>query len=57
MSAAEMVRETGYVKPGDDVPNIGVSPQFEDGIRNLENPGRCRRQDAGQERLCHPDAG
>lgn len=38
MNAAEMVRETGYVKPGDDVQNIGVSPQFEEGIATLENP-------------------
>lgn len=37
MSAAEMVRETGYIKPGDDVPNIGTSPQFESGIASLEN--------------------
>ncbi len=36
MSVAEMVRETGYLKPGDDVPNIGISPQFEDGIRPLD---------------------
>lgn len=35
MSAAEMVRETAYVKPGDDIPNIGVSPQFEEGIAPL----------------------
>jgi peptidyl-prolyl cis-trans isomerase D len=38
MSVADMVRETAYIKPGDDVPNIGVSPQFEEGIKNLENP-------------------
>ncbi len=38
MSAQEMVRETGYVKPGDDVENIGVSPQFEEGIAKIENP-------------------
>ena len=38
MSPTEMVRETGYVKPGDDVPNIGVSPQFEEGIASLQNP-------------------
>ncbi|MBK8465998.1 MAG: peptidyl-prolyl cis-trans isomerase [Chloracidobacterium sp.] len=38
MSATDMVRETGYVKPGDDVPNIGTSPQFESGIATLENP-------------------
>jgi len=39
MSVADMVRETAYIKPGDDVPNIGVSSQFEDGIKNLENAG------------------
>lgn len=38
MSVADMIKETGYVKPGDDVPNIGVSPQFEEGIATLENP-------------------
>lgn len=37
MGVADMVRETAYVKPGDDVPNIGTSPQFEDGILALEN--------------------
>lgn len=37
MSAAEMVKETAFVKPGDEVPNIGISPQFEDGIAPLEN--------------------
>lgn len=37
MAPTEMVRETGYVKPGDDVENIGVSPQFEEGIAKLEN--------------------
>ncbi len=35
-NAKDMVRETGFVKPGDDVENIGVSPQFEDGIAPLE---------------------
>ncbi len=38
MKPDEMVRETGFVKEGDDVPNIGNSPQFEDGIKPLENP-------------------
>ncbi len=38
MSVGDMVKETGYVKQGDDVPNIGVSPQFEEGIAGLENP-------------------
>lgn len=37
MTTADMVRETGYVKPGDNVENIGTSPQFEDGIAKLEN--------------------
>lgn len=36
---AEMIKETAYVKPGDDVPNIGVSPQFEAGIQPLETVG------------------
>ncbi len=38
MNATEMVRETGFVKPGDDVPNIGSSQQFEDAIAPLANP-------------------
>jgi peptidyl-prolyl cis-trans isomerase D len=38
MSATEMVRETDYIKPGDNVPNIGTSPDFEAGIASLENP-------------------
>lgn len=37
MSAADMVRETPFVKPGDDVPNIGSSQQFEDAIAPLNN--------------------
>lgn len=38
MSTGEMVRETGFIKKDDDVPSIGVSPQFEEGIASLENP-------------------
>ena len=38
MNAAEMVRETPYVKRGDNVEKIGTSPQFEEGIALLENP-------------------
>ncbi len=38
MKPSEMVRETPYVKPGDDVPNIGSSKQFEDAIAPLNNP-------------------
>ncbi len=39
MSVAEMTKETAFVKPGDDVPNIGVSPQFEEGIAPLNAVG------------------
>jgi peptidyl-prolyl cis-trans isomerase D len=38
MSAAEMVRETPYIKQGDDVPNIGSNQQFEAAIAGLNNP-------------------
>jgi peptidyl-prolyl cis-trans isomerase D len=38
MSPADMVRETPFVKPGDDVPNIGNSQQFEQAIAPLNNP-------------------
>jgi len=38
MSPAEMVRETPYIKPGDDVPNIGSNQNFEQAIANLNNP-------------------
>ncbi|HEX8130179.1 MAG TPA: peptidyl-prolyl cis-trans isomerase [Pyrinomonadaceae bacterium] len=37
MSAGDMVKETPFVKPGDNVPDIGSSPQFEEAIRPLEN--------------------
>lgn len=39
MSVADMIKETGYVKPGDDVPNIGVSSQFEAGVDPLATVG------------------
>lgn len=38
LSLKEMIRETDFVKPGDDVPNIGISPQFEEGIAKLNEP-------------------
>ncbi|MEP6902509.1 MAG: peptidyl-prolyl cis-trans isomerase [Actinomycetota bacterium] len=38
MSVKDMVRETPFVKPGDNIENIGISPQFEGGIAGLENP-------------------
>ncbi len=37
MSQKDMVRETGFVKPGDTIENVGISPQFEEGIAGLEN--------------------
>src|SRR5689334_19163342 len=37
MTPADMVRETPYIKPGDDVPNVGVNQQFEQGIASLNN--------------------
>lgn len=43
-NAKDMVRETGFVKPGDDVENIGVSPQFEEGIAPLEEVGAVGEQ-------------
>ena len=43
MSVAEMVRETPYVKPNDNIENIGSSPQFDAGIEPLVNP-----QDVGE---------
>jgi peptidyl-prolyl cis-trans isomerase D len=39
MTPAEMIKETPFIKPGDDVPDIGSSPQFEDAIKPLQNPG------------------
>lgn len=38
MKPADMVRETPFVKPSDDVPNIGSSQQFEEAIAPLNNP-------------------
>ncbi len=38
MQPGEMVKETPYVKPGDDVPGIGSSQQFEAVIEPLNNP-------------------
>ena len=36
MSVDEMIRETGFIKPGDEVDKIGISDQFEQGIAQLE---------------------
>jgi peptidyl-prolyl cis-trans isomerase D len=38
MSPADMVKETPFVKPNDDVPNIGVNQQFEAAVEPLNNP-------------------
>jgi peptidyl-prolyl cis-trans isomerase D len=40
MTAAEMVKETPFVKPGDDVPDIGSNPQFEEAVKPLEEAGQ-----------------
>jgi len=37
MTPAEMVRETAYIKAGDDVPNVGVNQQFESALTPLNN--------------------
>ena len=39
MSAAEMIKETPFIKPGDSVPSIGSNPTFEEAIKPLENAG------------------
>ncbi len=38
MQPGEMVRETGFIKPGDDVKDIGSSQQFEASVAALNNP-------------------
>ncbi|HEU4593665.1 MAG TPA: peptidyl-prolyl cis-trans isomerase [Pyrinomonadaceae bacterium] len=40
MTPAEMVKETPFVKPGDDVPDIGSNPQFEEAVKPLEEVGQ-----------------
>jgi peptidyl-prolyl cis-trans isomerase D len=40
MAPAEMVKETGFVKPGDNIPDIGSNPQFEEAIKPLEEAGQ-----------------
>jgi peptidyl-prolyl cis-trans isomerase D len=38
MSPADMVKETPFIKPNDDVANIGVNQQFEAALAPLNNP-------------------
>jgi peptidyl-prolyl cis-trans isomerase D len=38
MTPSEMVKETPFIKPDDDVPDIGSSQQFEAAIAPLNNP-------------------
>ncbi|MEP6922484.1 MAG: SurA N-terminal domain-containing protein [bacterium] len=38
MQPGEMVKETGYVKPGDSITGIGSNQQFEQAIAALNNP-------------------
>ncbi|MCA1635840.1 MAG: hypothetical protein LC802_19655 [Acidobacteria bacterium] len=40
MTPGEMLKETPFVRPGDDVPEIGSSPQFEEAIKPLEEQGQ-----------------
>jgi peptidyl-prolyl cis-trans isomerase D len=40
MKPEEMVKTTPFIIPGSDVPDIGSSPQFEDAIKPLEQPGQ-----------------
>lgn len=44
MQPGEMVKETPFVKTGDDVPGIGSSQQFEAVIEPLNNPGDVGEQ-------------
>ena len=39
MNPTDMLKETPFVKPGDDVPDIGSNPTFEDALKALEEPG------------------
>lgn len=39
MKPSEMIKETPFIKPGDDVPEIGSSQQFEAVVAPLNNPG------------------
>jgi peptidyl-prolyl cis-trans isomerase D len=39
MSPAEMVKETGYIKPGDEIAGIGINPTFEAALEPLNQPG------------------
>jgi peptidyl-prolyl cis-trans isomerase D len=39
MSPAEMVKETAYVKQGDDIPGIGINPTFEAALDPLNAAG------------------
>ena len=41
---SEMIKETDFIKPGDDVPDIGSNPQFEAAIAPLNEP-----QDVGEQ--------
>jgi peptidyl-prolyl cis-trans isomerase D len=44
MKPEEMVKETPFIKPGDDVPNIGSSQQFEAVVEPLNNSGDVGNQ-------------
>jgi len=44
MQPADMVKETPFIKPGDDVPGIGSSQQFEAVITSLDKPNDVGEQ-------------
>ncbi len=44
MQPADMVKETPFVQPGDDVPGIGSSQQFEAVLEPLNSPGDVGEQ-------------
>ncbi len=44
MKPSEMIKETPFIKPGDDVPEIGSSQQFEAVIAPLNTPGDVGQQ-------------
>lgn len=44
MTPAEMVKETPFVKSGDDVPSIGNNQQFFEAIESLNNPQDVAQQ-------------
>ena len=51
------LQETGFIKPGDDVKDIGNSQQFEAVIAPLNNPNDVGDRTGVKRRLCDPHVG